>query len=322
MTFLSIKGLGKTYPGEVHALQDVSLEIGKGERWAVIGSSGSGKSTLLRLIAGLEVQDTGEVHLNGERILNSEEKLVAGYDALQLVRQDNGLFPHSTVAENITRPLLQYDKDYARERLENLLKLFGLESKRQAYPRQLSGGEQQKVAIARAMSLEPEVLLLDEPFNSLDSMQKRDLLDELNLIFQELELTLLMVTHDIQDALLLTEKLCVFSSGGKLVSKGKIKDIHQDPPSAYVAGFFGPLNALPGKENQFLRPTHIQVKKRDGKLTGEVLMNRYFPEFDLLTIKVDGAEQTWQVAFPERGLSKGDTVQLTWEEARELHLPE
>lgn len=322
MTFLSINGLGKTYPGEVHALQDVTLEIGKGERWAIIGSSGSGKSTLLRLIAGLDVQDRGEVHLDGEKVLNSQEKLVAGYDGIQLVKQDNGLFPHSTVAENITRPLLQYNKEYARERLDNLLKLFGLESKRHAYPRQLSGGEQQKVAIARAMSLEPEVLLLDEPFNSLDSMQKRDLLDELNLIFQELELTLLMVTHDIQDALLLTEKLCVFSSEGKLVSKGEIKDIHRNPRSAYVAGFFGPLNALPGKENQFLRPTAIQVKKSDGKLTGKVLISRYFPEFDLLTIKIDGTEQAWQVAFPARGLSKGDTTQLTWDEAQVLHLPE
>lgn len=264
MKFLSIKGLTKTYPGDVQALHEVSLEVSKGERWAIIGASGSGKSTLLKLIAGLEAQDEGEVYLDGEKILNSTEKLVAGYDAIQLVKQENGLFPHSTVAENITRPLLQYDKAYTKERLEALLTLFGLEGKREAYPRQLSGGEQQKVAIARAMSLEPEVLLLDEPFNSLDSMQKRVLLDELNLIFQETGLTLLMVTHDIQDALLLTDRLCVFSGGGKLVTKGRIKDIHKGTRSAYVAGFFGPLNVLPGKESRFLRPVHIQVKKRMG----------------------------------------------------------
>ncbi|SEJ18074.1 iron(III) transport system ATP-binding protein/putative spermidine/putrescine transport system ATP-binding protein [Cyclobacterium xiamenense] len=321
MVFLSIRGLDKTYPGDIVALHDLSLEIQKGERWAVIGSSGSGKSTLLRLIAGLEAQDAGEVLLDGEKIKNSNEKLVAGYDAIQLVRQDNGLYPHSTVAENIRRPLLQYDKTYGAERLESLLALFGLLRKRDAYPRQLSGGEQQKVAIARALSLEPEVLLLDEPFNSLDSLQKRDLLDELNLIFRELELTLLMVTHDIQDALLLTDRLCVVSPGGKLVRQGTIREIHQHPQSPYVAGFFGPLNAVPGREGYYLRPADVTVPEGKGKATGTVLINRYFPEHDLLTVAVAGAAQPWQVADPQRGFSQGQTIQLTWDESRVLHLP-
>lgn len=322
MGFLSIRGLEKVYPGDMVALNGLSLEIQKSERWAVIGSSGSGKSTLLRLIAGLETQDAGEVLLKGEKIKNASEKLVAGYDAIQLVRQDNGLYPHSTVAENIRRPLLQYDKDYAAERLESLLSLFGLDHKRDAYPRQLSGGEQQKVAIARALSLEPEVLLLDEPFNSLDSLQKRGLLDELDLIFRELELTLLMVTHDIQEAMLLTDRLCVVSPGGRLVAQGKIPEIHQHTQSAYVAGFFGPLNAVPGREGYYLRPMDIKVQEEAGKVTGKVLINRYFPEHDLLTVAVAKTAQPWQVVSPRRGLSRGETIQLTWEDACILHLPQ
>lgn len=319
MGFLTIEKLGKTYEGSTTALADFSIEIGQGERWSVVGASGSGKSTLLRLIAGLEAQDEGAVFLKGERILHSGEKLVPGYDSIQLVKQDKGLYPHSTVAENISRPLLQYDKAYARERLAELLSLFGLEGKKDSLPRQLSGGQQQKVAIARAMSLEPEILLLDEPFSSLDSHQKRDLLDELNLIFQDLAITLVLVTHDIQDALLITDKLCVMAHG-RLLRKGGIKDIHQDPKTAYVAGFFGPLNAL--TENQYLRPTEIQVTKEKGKAAGKILLKRYFPDHDLLTVALEGNSNVWQVASPFRGLNKGDLVNLDWEENQVLRLAE
>ncbi|MBD3626583.1 ABC transporter ATP-binding protein [Cyclobacterium sp.] len=319
MGFLSIEKLSKTYEGPTTALADFSMEIGQGDRWSVVGASGSGKSTLLRLIAGLEAQDEGAVFLKGERILHSGEKLVPGYDAIQLVKQDKGLYPNSTVAENISRPLLQYDKVYASERLDELLGLFGLEEKKDRLPRQLSGGQQQKVAIARAMSLEPEILLLDEPFSSLDSHQKRDLLDELNLIFQDLDITLVLVTHDIQEALLITDKLCVMAHG-RLLRKGRIKDIHQDPKTAYVAGFFGPLNAL--SENQYLRPSQIQVTKKKGKAAGKILLKRYFPDHDLLTVALEGQSNYWQVAAPFRGISKGDSVNLDWEESHILRLAE
>lgn len=319
MSYLKIEGLTKTYNGELKALDALSLNISKGERWSIIGASGSGKSTLLKLIAGMEVQDEGVVYLEGEKILNPDQKLVAGYDELQLVKQDNGLFPLSTVAENISRPLLQYDKDYATERLETLLQVFGLEDKRDNFPRQLSGGQQQKVAIARALSLEPQVLLLDEPFSSLDSLQKRGLLDELNLIFKELEITVIMVTHDIQDALLLTENLCVLSDG-KLLRQGKVKDIYQNPETAYVAGFFGPLNGVPGKPNQYLRPSSIENSTEKGQLKGKVLLNRYFPEYDLLTVEVPGKALPWQITRIERDIPEGATIYMSWEEDKVLIL--
>lgn len=321
MSYLKIEGLTKIFDGELKALDALSLSIAKAERWSIIGSSGSGKSTLLKLIAGMEVQDEGQVYLEGEKILNPEQKLVAGYDELQLVKQDNGLFPLSTVAENISRPLLQYDKAYAKERLETLLQVFGLEGKRDSYPRQLSGGQQQKVAIARALSLEPQVLLLDEPFSSLDSLQKRGLLDELNLIFKELEITVIMVTHDIQDALLLTEHLCVLSEG-KLLRQGKAKEIYNNPKTAYVAGFFGPLNRLPGKANEYLRPTSISYSSSKGNLKGRVLLKRYFPEYDLLTVEVDEKEVPWQLICYKRDVSEGETIFMNFDEDQVLVLEE
>ncbi|MBI0399408.1 ABC transporter ATP-binding protein [Cyclobacterium marinum] len=321
MSYLNIEGLTKIFDGELKALDSLSLSINKAERWSIIGSSGSGKSTLLKLIAGMEVQNEGQVYLEGEKILNPEQKLVAGYDELQLVKQDNGLFPLSTVAENISRPLLQYDKAYAKARLEALLQVFGLVEKRDSYPRQLSGGQQQKVAIARALSLEPQVLLLDEPFSSLDSLQKRGLLDELNLIFKELEITVIMVTHDIQDALLLTENLCVLSEG-KLLRQGKVKDIYKNPQTAYVAGFFGPLNRLPGKPNLYLRPSSIKHSTSAGMLKGSILLKRYFPEYDLLTVKVSEEHPAWQLIRYERDLSEGQTIFMNWEEEDVLALEE
>lgn len=321
MSYLKIEGLTKIFDGQFKALDSLSLSIDKGERWSIIGSSGSGKSTLLKLIAGMEVQNEGQVYLEGEKILNPEQKLVAGYDELQLVKQDNGLFPLSTVAENISRPLLQYDKAYAKERLETLLQVFGLEEKRDSYPRQLSGGQQQKVAIARALSLEPQVLLLDEPFSSLDSLQKRGLLDELNLIFKELEITVVMVTHDIQDALLLTEHVCVLAEG-KLLRQGRVKDIYNNPETAYVAGFFGPLNQLPGKSNLYLRPNSIKPSPSDGALKGNVLLRRYFPEYDLLTVQVAEGQSPWQLICYERDVSEGETIYMNWENADVLTLEE
>ena len=321
MTYLKIEDISKIYDGEVKALDALSLNISKGERWSIIGASGSGKSTLLKLIAGLEAQDNGAVYLEGDKILNPAEKLVAGYDELQLVKQDKGLFPLSTVAENISRPLLQYDKAYASQRLEELLHIFGLEDKKDYLPKQLSGGQQQKVAIARALSIEPEVLLLDEPFSSLDSLQKRVLLDELNLIFQDLEITLVMVTHDIEDALLLTENLCILSEG-KLLRKGKVKDVYENPGTAYVAGFFGPLNKIPGKTNQYLRPTSIQNSTTEGKLKGKVLLKRYFPDYDLLTVEVSGKTPPWQIIRFERDISEGAILYMSWEEPKILILDE
>tara|TARA_R110002050_G_scaffold25346_10_gene67582 strand:- start:2878 stop:3846 length:969 start_codon:yes stop_codon:yes gene_type:complete len=321
MSYLKIEGLTKTYNGELKALDALSLNISKSERWSIIGASGSGKSTLLKLIAGMEVQNEGFVYLEGEKILNPKQKLVAGYDELQLVKQDNGLFPLSTVAENISRPLLQYDKEYASERLEILLQVFGLEDKRNSFPRELSGGQQQKVAIARALSLEPEVLLLDEPFSSLDSLQKRGLLDELNLIFKTLGITVIMVTHDIQDALLLTENLCVLSEG-KLLRQGKVNEIYENPQTTYVAGFFGPLNSIPGQTNQYLRPSSIKNSTTKGKIKGKVLLKRYFPDYDLLTVEVSEETPPWQITRYERDVSEGATIYMSWEENKVLILDE
>lgn len=319
MSFLKLDNLNKAYSAETIALSNFSLEIQQGERLAVIGASGSGKSTLLKIIAGLEVQDSGKVFLDGTPIQNPSEKLVAGYDEIQLVKQDNDLYPHSTVAENIVRPLLQYDKAYAKERLDELITVFGLEKRRDQYPRQLSGGQQQKVAIARALSLEPSVLLLDEPFCSLDAIQKRMLLVELNLIFQEIKVTMILVTHDMQDALLLADDICILKRG-ELLKKGSPRELYENPRTPYVAGFFGPINPIPGEKGHYLRASVVSLHTNKGRLKGKVLNKRYLPEYDWLTLEIPDLDQPWQISSTNRTFHKGQDLFLDWSEGAVLVL--
>ena len=179
MSYFSLRTLTKSYDSHV-ALQEFNLELAKGEFVSIIGESGSGKSTLLRIAAGLLTQTGGEVLLDGKKIENPEQKLVPGYDEIKLIHQDYQLFPNTSVEENITRPLLNYEENYRNQRVGHLLDRLGLTPYKDRLPRQLSGGQQQKVAIAQALAVEPEVLLLDEPFSHLDAIQKRKLIYDLN----------------------------------------------------------------------------------------------------------------------------------------------
>ncbi|MFC4870138.1 ABC transporter ATP-binding protein [Negadavirga shengliensis] len=319
MSYLEIKGLYKRFDKEAVALEDFSLQIDKGERLGVVGESGSGKSTLLKVIAGLEIQDSGEVYLAGDKVLNPAKKLVPGYDEIQLVRQDYGLYPNSTVEENIRRPLLQYNKGYAHERVEFLLETFGMKHLRNRYPRELSGGQQQKVAIARALSLEPEVLLLDEPFSSLDPMQKRELMEELALTFREIRVTVLLVTHDLQDALWLTDKLCVMNKG-RALRIGSPMEIYESPENAYVAGLFSHLNPIPGTFSDFIRPTAVRLDKKDGKFSGRVALRKFFPQYNLLAIKFNDMDLIWQVEDYTRNYALNEQVFLDWKKSHIIQL--
>lgn len=315
MTFLSIQHISKQYDQDNHALTDFSLQVKKGEVWSVVGESGSGKSTLLRIVAGLESQDSGEVYINGDKILNPTEKLVPGYEEIQLIHQQHNLYPNSTVAENIVRPLLLFDKAYKEERLELLLELLHLKAYRDKLPRELSGGQQQKVAIGRSLSIEPEVLLLDEPFSSLDNIQKRALISELKLIFEELKITVLLVTHDIDDAMTMTDKLCIIKNG-KIVQKGKARQIHEQPESYYVAKLFTELNPLSGQESFYIRPSDLVLGEGELGVSGVVKDAQYLVAYNLLSVAVDGISQQWKVEDRARKYKKGDRIHLSWDQEK------
>ncbi len=317
MSYFSVNQVSKSYD-QTLALENFSLELKKGDFLSVVGASGSGKSTLLRIMAGLEVQDKGEVFLDGNLILNPKSKLVSGYDEIKLIHQDYHLFPNSTVEENIARPLLHFEKEYGKARVETLLNLLGLKKFRNRYPRQLSGGQQQKVAIAKALSVEPELLLLDEPFSSLDTIQTHQLIFELKELFLELGTTVVFVTHDLDDALRLTDNLLILQNG-KTVQQGTSQVLCENPKSKYVAQLFSPINLIPDRFNSFIRPSNVKLRSK-GTLLGHVIDSRYLVHFNSLQIRLKNGGDIWEVDDPLRKFQIGDRVYLKWDEEKVMRL--
>lgn len=199
---LMLRKLGKTYANGVRALEGFSLSLARGEIVAVIGGSGCGKSTLLRLISGLETPTRGTVELNGEPVSRP-------HPLINLIFQEPRLLPWLTVANNVGFGLAELDGDDRRQQVDAALKKVGLEKLGHRWPKELSGGQAQRVAIARALVTRPEVLLLDEPFSALDAFTRADLQDHLLDIWSETRPTLILVTHDIEEALVLADRIIV-----------------------------------------------------------------------------------------------------------------
>jgi len=199
---LALQKVGKTYPNGVNALHGFSAKIQLGEIVAIIGGSGCGKSTLLRAIAGLDRATTGSVTLDGAAITAPHEKI-------GIIFQEPRLLPWLSVAHNIGFGLFELPADVRRERIARALARVGLADKADAWPRELSGGQAQRVAIARALVRQPEVLLLDEPFSALDAFTRRDLQDHLLDLWADTRPTLILVTHDVDEAVVLADRVLV-----------------------------------------------------------------------------------------------------------------
>lgn len=199
---LTLRNLGKTYANGVSALEGFSLSVARSEIIAVIGGSGCGKSTLLRLISGLETPTRGTVELNGEPVSQP-------HPLINLIFQEPRLLPWLTVANNVGFGLAELDGADRDRRVEAALKKVGLAKLGHRWPKELSGGQAQRVAIARALVTRPEVLLLDEPFSALDAFTRTDLQDHLLDIWSETRPTLILVTHDIDEALVLADRILV-----------------------------------------------------------------------------------------------------------------
>lgn len=252
MSILSAHSVGKNYDGRT-VLQGVSFEIHKGEVCALIGRSGSGKTTLIRILAGLLAPDTGEVWLEGEKLENPDDQLVPGYEEIRLVHQDFQLKHRMTVRENIRYELLSYVSDYQHERISELLKLCRIEHLQDKDISLLSGGEKQRVAIARGMATEPEVLLLDEPFSNLDINTKAILLEEVKEIASSTDTAIFLITHDARDAMEIADRLLVLDAG-QLIKTGTPENIYHAPGDTRVADLLGLYNTLTVGELQTLLP--------------------------------------------------------------------
>lgn len=236
---IKIENLCKSF-GEQVVLNGLNLDVKNIHSIVIIGPSGGGKSTLLRILAGLEVSDSGEIEVNGERIPKEEEELHEYRKSIGVVFQAFNLFPHLTALENITLPLEKVHKipaKDAKERAETLLKRFGLYEHKSKYPHQLSGGQQQRVAIVRAMALKPKVLLLDEPTSALDPALTKEILEAIKELRKDKK-DMVLVTHEMEFAKGVADCV-IFVSGGKIVEMGPPGIIFENPKTIELCKFLG-----------------------------------------------------------------------------------
>lgn len=245
MIRLQVQNLTKAYPGgSLPAVRDVSFELPEGKLLSLVGESGSGKTTLLRLLAGLENPDSGTIMLDG-RLLSSPATVVPPEQrGIGLVFQHHALFPHLTVEKNIGFGIARHSRDEREAIIRQLLALVGLAGFEKRYPHELSGGERQRIALARALAPAPRLLLLDEPFSSLDARLRQAVRDDTRAILKERGATALFVTHDTGDALSIADRIVVLKHG-ELQQDGAPPEVYHAPANAYVASFFGTCNFLP-----------------------------------------------------------------------------
>jgi iron(III) transport system ATP-binding protein len=249
MSILEISNLTLTYPEmDSPAVNNISLNITKNEIHALVGESGCGKSTTIRMIAGLEIPSSGEIKYKGQ-LLNRTGYLVPPQKRnIGMVFQDNSLFPHLTVKENILFGIKDKSQR-TKERSDYFLNLTGLNGLGGRYPHEISGGQVQRVALSRALAPEPELILMDEPFNNLDIRIKRNMLEEVGKILRKTDTTCLFITHEKSEAFILANRITVMRMG-TLLQTAKPPELYKSPGDTYVAEFFGRANHIPVKLNE------------------------------------------------------------------------
>jgi sulfate transport system ATP-binding protein len=313
---IEVRNVDKRF-GDFVALDDVSLTVADGSLTALLGPSGSGKSTLLRIIAGLETPDDGRVLIAGDDVtgLPPRERGVG------FVFQQYAPFKHMTVRENIGFGLTVRKRPKAQvgPRVDELLSLVRLDGLAGRYPSQLSGGQLQRMALARALAPEPEVLLLDEPFGALDAQVRGELREWLRRLHEEIHVTTIFVTHDQEEAMDVAEQIVVMNAG-RTEQVGSAEDLYDRPSNQFVMSFIGPVNRL---GDAFLRPHDIQILSPDDHDDGsEALAERIvYLGFEVrVELKLADGRQVWAQMTRERAteleIEEGQIVSVRLGEAR------
>lgn len=299
MSRLELKGITKHFAGGSRpVVEDVSFTVEAGTITALVGESGAGKSTLLRLIAGLDAPDAGEIHLGGRLLSDARGTVPPEKRGVGLVFQNHALFPHLTVFDNISfglRGKTAAEKKAEVARLLTLVRLVGCEGR---MPHELSGGERQRIALARTLAPRPGLVLLDEPFSSLDASLRARVRDEVRTILRRADVTALLVTHDADAALALADRIAVIRRG-RIQQVDTTQALHGRPANREVAAFFGACNFLPGRvfaglragvwrglhrpvsvDEVWVRPADVQIvsaerAKTEGGLAGSLISCRF-----------------------------------------------
>lgn len=289
MSLLTASGIYKEYQANQKSLIKTDITISKGSRLGIVGETGSGKSTLLKILAGLEQPTGGEVQYRDKRVLGPDEQLVAGHPSIVYLAQNFELRKFVTVEECIYSPYKLSEAEAYK-----IYKACDIEHLINRKTHELSGGEKQRVALAVLLAKKPDLLLLDEPFSSLDPHHKQTIKEVINNIESQLKTTVTMVAHDPTD-ILSWASFVVVMKAGKIVQKGSPYKIYQKPKNRYVAGLFGQFNLLSidndiVKQHKlngkiFLRPEAIIVTKSNNEIKGIIKDKRFFGMHDELMIE-------------------------------------
>jgi iron(III) transport system ATP-binding protein len=306
-TRLALHQVSATY-GTLTALSNVSLSVAPGEVTALVGPSGSGKSTLLRVIAGIERPSAGQVLIDGVEVAGPSRFVHPEDRAVGMVFQDFALFPHLTVAQNVAFGLRGARPRALNDVVQALLERVGLTRYANAYPHTLSGGERQRVALARALAPGPRILLMDEPFSSLDSRLRDHVRQQTMDVLRQTQTTTIVVTHEPDEAMRIADRIALLREG-QIEQIGTPQELYTRPRTLFAARFFSDVNELPGRV--FIRPEHLRVAAQPTDMRAKVVRSEFRGEIDHIVLTVDGAPTPITMrAFGRTSLAPGDAIHL------------
>jgi len=314
MSTLTVKEISRQFSlREAYAVKQVSFQAQKSELLALVGESGSGKTTLLRLIAGFEDPDEGQLFIGEQEVATRKKSIAPEKRSVGMVFQNYALFPHLTVRENIAYGLHHLSNKGREQRVDEVMDLVNLQQYGKKYPYEISGGQQQRTALARALAPKPSIVLLDEPFSNLDDIMKDQVREDVREIVKQTNTTAVFVTHDTKDALSTADRIGVLK-GGKIQQFGTPATVYHHPVNEYVGGFLGNINVLDATVTDegyrvkdclihtnpthelgsqvklMVRPEDIQlVQEQEADLGGKISHAFYFGSYQQVVVHVAGS---------------------------------
>lgn len=330
---LEVRNISYTYSdSNQFILRDIELALEARKILAIVGESGSGKSTLLQLIAGLLDPQEGVIYLNGEKVTGPAANLVPGHPDIKVIFQHFGLSPKINVYQNIAYLLKSYPLPYREERVKELLSFCKLTGKEENMPHELSGGEKQRLAMARALADDPQLLLMDEPFSNMDIILKNQLKEDLIDILQDTHTTAIIVSHDMHDALSVADQIAVMQQG-KLVQTGTPAFVYEKPATPYVAQLFGTCNFMNSKQATAILAKSIHdhqticiraeyihlVQQAHSTCTATIIRKHFMGAYHELIVKVNEWLLVVFMYTDVSHLQVGDQVCLSIEEEKLIY---